>query len=224
MGAFNGGRGNWEIANSSSPLPSVHQLAGEGGKRLVAPWYPTWWKGHFGEERALLAFCGHGPLPLSVRGVRKDGGWRRSSFLATVDQDWEEEDVRRCKVKSSEKVRRCKVKKSKELIKIERGRSKKVRLRQFPPVSSNMLDGDKKAGGYVGGIYKPCKGPSQLLRQHRLEWNAGIQRLGKHWYGGAGVGGQVVNWTLGSSQGLTRRVDRDVAKALDNMVMRMYGG
>ena len=39
MGAFNGGRGNWEIANSSSPLPSVHQLAGEEGKRLVAPWY-----------------------------------------------------------------------------------------------------------------------------------------------------------------------------------------
>ena len=40
------------------------------------------------------------------------------------------------------------------------------------------------------------------------------------------MGGQVVNWTLGSSQGLTRRrrVDRDVAKALDNMVMRMYGG
>ena len=37
MGAFNGGRGNWEIANSSSPLPPVHQLAGEGGKRLVAP-------------------------------------------------------------------------------------------------------------------------------------------------------------------------------------------
>ena len=38
------------------------------------------------------------------------------------------------------------------------------------------------------------------------------------------MGGQVVNWTLGSSQRLTRGVDRDVAKALDNMVMRMYGG
>ena len=38
------------------------------------------------------------------------------------------------------------------------------------------------------------------------------------------MGGKDVNWTLGSSQRLTRGVDRDVAKALDNMVMRMYGG
>ena len=38
------------------------------------------------------------------------------------------------------------------------------------------------------------------------------------------MGGKDVNWTLGSSQLLTRGVDRDVAKALDNMVMRMYGG
>ena len=59
--------------------------------------------------------------------------------------------MRRCKVKSSEKVRRCKVKKSKELIKIEKERSKKVRLRQFPPVSSNMLDGDKKAA--MSGVF-----------------------------------------------------------------------
>ena len=38
------------------------------------------------------------------------------------------------------------------------------------------------------------------------------------------MAGKDVNWTLGSSQRLTRGVDRDVAKALDNMVMRMYGG
>ena len=38
------------------------------------------------------------------------------------------------------------------------------------------------------------------------------------------MGGKDVNWTLGSSQRLTLWVDGDVAKALDNMVMRMYGG
>ena len=52
-------------------------------------------------------------------------------------------------------------------------------VRQFPPVSSNMLDeggaGGKKKG-MSGGIYLRCKGPSQLLTEHRPEWEAGILR------------------------------------------------
>ena len=109
-------------------------------------------------------------------------------------------------------MRRCKVKKSKELIKIEKGRSKKVRLRQFPPVSSNMLDGDKKAA--MSGVF------ISHVRVHlnysgNIDWNGTLEF--KDW-------GNIDMGILGSSQSLTRGVDRDVAKALDNMVMRMYGG
>ena len=53
---------------------------------------------------------------------------------------------------------------------------------QFPPVSSNMLDegGAGAEEGYVGGYLSVrCKGPSQLLREHRPEWEDGILRWGK---------------------------------------------
>ena len=51
---------------------------------------------------------------------------------------------------------------------------------QFPPVSSNMLDeGGAGKEGYVGGYLSVrCKGPSQLLREHRPEWEDGILRWG----------------------------------------------
>ena len=50
-----------------------------------------------------------------------------------------------------------------------------------------MRGGSGQEGGYVGGIYIRCKGPSQLLREHRQEWEVGILR-DINWLGWTGFG------------------------------------
>ena len=89
-------------------------------------------------------------------------------------------------------------------------------VRQFPPVSSNMLDeggaGGKKKG-MSGGIYLRCKGPSQLLTEHRPEWEAGILRWGTLIL--RGRDGERLSTELGLEYGQLLDRDMDIAMVLD---------
>ena len=67
--------------------------------------------------------------------------------------------------------------------------SKKKKAAAGAAVSSGVKQhvGWGQEGGYVGGIYIRCKGPSQLLREHRQEWEVGILR-DINWLGWTGFG------------------------------------
>ena len=73
------------------------------------------------------------------------------------------------------------------------------------------LGGKKK--GMSGGIYLRCKGPSQLLTEHRPEWEAGILRWGTLIL--RGRDGERLSTELGLEYGQLLDRDMDIAMVLD---------